>query len=162
MLPGSKMRTAILLSLFVILSAPDFARDPLPAQEVARFIAAAEEMAARPDLPSIHAPGQLPALAAAAPDVLDHHGFNAQRWRVIGQRILAAYQMERRGGAPLDAAKAATRLAADRSLTPEQRSEMMALVRLQRTDLAVLAAETEKDRAAVVPFMTKLDLLMQP
>ncbi|QJE73504.1 hypothetical protein HHL28_10730 [Aerophototrophica crusticola] len=153
------MRAAILLSLMVILSAPELARAPLDPAEAGRFVAAVSEASGAPGALPIDAPGRIAFLAESSPDLLARHGFTPERWRVVGQRMLAAYQAQRFVDQPVPA-KPKAQPVAQPTPTHWERAAMLAMAREQRADLAQLAEETEADRAALAPLLPTLHGLM--
>jgi len=156
------MRLVATLSFLFIFSAPVLIDEPLRTDEVARFIAAAEEIMAS------HVPiaGESVAQAISSPDleeaaaILDRHGFSERRWRTVAQRVLAAHEASRLTDLPGNPAQAERRLTAIPS--PSERWAMLTIVRMQRDEMVALEATTAKDRDVIAPYLDRLNRLGRP
>lgn len=144
------MRTIAVFSLLLLFSAPDFARDELRADEVERFVSAAEEMAQVPDLVPIRS--QLPAMGQ---EIARRHGFDMDGWQVTARRVWSAYDAQRI--APALGVKPAT--AKLKGLTGPERGEFQVILAAAKGDLAFIAADTEADRTVIAPYVERLERL---
>lgn len=144
------MRTIAVLSLALLFSAPDFARRDLGAEEVGRFVAAAEEMAQATDAAPIRM-----TLPSQGQDIARRHGFSPDDWQTMARRVWAAYDAQRL--APGLSNNAAT--AKLKGLSGAEKVELQVIMAAARGDLASIAADTESDRAVIAPYLDRLGRL---
>lgn len=142
------MRIVALVSLALLFAAPDLTRRDLDPSEVERFVRAAEEIAV------VSGSGRVPP-PDGAEEILRRHGFDPAGWQVTARRVWTAYDAQRIAPA-LDGRHAAKKL---RALTGGERQEMQEILAAARGDLAFIAAESERDRAVITPWLSRLDSL---
>lgn len=167
------MRLVAVLAFTLFLSAPMLADETLAPEEVGRFIAAAEQIAAAVPVGSDgthqHPIAQLLTDTAVIQPVIARHGFSERRWRSVGNRVLAAHRAELILRPMAVAAAAPVRKRPDArtdgtfmqaSVTAEDQVALRNVAREMRNDLAAFARDTEEDRKAIAPFRDRLDALI--
>jgi len=152
------MRTAAVLSIALLMSAPNLARPSMDAEEVARVVAVAE--AAAPEgLPRTGPAGLLS--LNPSDEILSRHGLDGQSWRTLSRRIALAYEAQRM----VDMGGLRTKersLAAANGISDRDLREMTVLLNATRHDLAAIGAETAADRAVINPYLDRLDRILAP
>ncbi|HYC05571.1 MAG TPA: hypothetical protein VED40_19925 [Azospirillaceae bacterium] len=154
------MRLAV-VSLLFVLSTPWLERAPLTADQVGRFVAAAEEVVA------VTPPSGEDALAdellhrEEALAIAMRHGFSAGEWRRVGQRVLAAHRAARLSDLPEGKGGGVTRkLASMPDAAGNEMGDLQTVLRMAERDRAQRAKETEQDRAVIeAEQMGRLDAL---
>ena len=150
------MRLAV-VSLLFMLSTPLIGREPLTADQVGRFVAAAEEVLAAvpPDGREGLAHNLLSreeALAAAA-----RHGFGETEWRQVGLRVMAAHKAARLGDLPEGKGGLERKLASMPSLSSNERDDLLTVLSMAERDRKLRAEEAAPDQVAVAPYLDRLD-----
>ncbi|WP_119678838.1 hypothetical protein [Indioceanicola profundi] len=146
------MRLIAVFALTLLFAAPDLARQELGSDEIGRFVTSAEEMAMEEGLTATRT-----ALPPGGEEIARRHGFEPEAWTVMARRVWGAYEARHMAPA-LSPASEKVKL---NGLTGAEHGELKTILTTARSDLAFIAAETEADRAAISPFMDRLDRLAE-